>query len=91
MEPEAAVAGDRADRSGEQLVEAAKADVETRLALLRARYASSFGGGDDEVVRRAVEGAVARDARLRRIQLANADEPVGAFVPFRVADGDRTS
>ena len=87
MEPEAAVVGDPAERSGEDLLEAAKADVEARLALLSARYGSAFGS-DEEIVRKAIEGAVARNARLRRIQLGNADEPVGAFVPFRNADGD---
>lgn len=90
MEPEAAAVGDLAEQRSEPIVEAAKADVEARLALLRARYGSAFGSGD-ATVRQAVEGAVARDFRLRKIQLGNADEPVGAFVPFRAAPGDTPS
>ena len=90
MEPEAAAVGELAEQRGDPLMEAAKADVEARLALLRARYGSAFGS-DDATVRRAVEGAVARDSRLKKIQIGNADEPVGAFVPFRAATGDRPS
>ena len=90
MEPEAAAVGDLAEQGSDPLLKAAKADVEARLALLRARYGSAFGG-DGATVRRAVEGAVVRDARLRKIRLGNADEPVGAFVPFRAASGDRPS
>ena len=61
----------------------AEPEVEARLALLRARYGAAFAGDEAGVARTAIEGAVARDAQLRRVRLGNGDEPVGAFAPFR--------
>lgn len=61
----------------------ARATVEARLALLDARFGATFGGGL-AVARKAIEDAVARDERLRKVPLGNADEPVGPFVPYRL-------
>jgi hypothetical protein len=71
------------DGAGSDALRRAKAEVAARLALLQARYGEVFSSEGEAVARAAIEGAVARDARLRRVRLGNADEPVGPFAPAR--------
>jgi hypothetical protein len=60
--------------------------VAARQALLDARFGPAFADGGHAVARPVIAGAVARDEQLRRVPLANADEPVGSFVPHRSTD-----
>lgn len=62
------------------------AAVAARLTLLEARFGAAFADGAAAIARPAITGAVTRDEQLRRVPLANADEPVGSFVPYRSAD-----
>lgn len=62
------------------------AAVTARLALLDARFGAAFADGGITTARQAIVGAVTRDEQLRSVPLANADEPVGSFVPHRATD-----
>lgn len=62
------------------------AAVAARLALLEARFGAAFADGGLAIARQAIASAVMRDEQLRRVPLANADEPVGSFVPHRAID-----
>ena len=58
-------------------------EVELRLALVLSRYGDRLDAEQTEALRRAVETIVEQLGRLRRVPLANADEPSPRFVPFR--------
>ncbi len=62
------------------------ATVDAQLALLRARYGAAFSGDDLGIARASISMATKRAARIRQVPLANADEPVGTFVPYRGDD-----
>jgi hypothetical protein len=57
--------------------------IAARLALLEARFGTAFADDGAKVARGAIAEAVQRDEQLRRVELVNADEPVGQFVPYR--------
>ena len=87
MEPETASSGGDV-ASG--LEPAVKAAAEARLALLLKSYGEAFAGDGGAIARAAIEGAVARDWKLRNLPLANADEAAVSFIPYRAAEPQAT-
>ncbi|MGH7413761.1 MAG: hypothetical protein ACREKJ_06135 [Candidatus Rokuibacteriota bacterium] len=63
--------------------EAARAEVETRFALVRERYGSRLDADQLAGVRTAVEGIVQAARALRAARLGNADEPAQPFAAYR--------
>ncbi len=61
--------------------------IEARLAAIEATYSGRFDDEQRARVRTNLARALDLAARLRRVPLANSDEPDPAFVPYRVADG----
>lgn len=51
--------------------------------LIRTRYGNRLTAEQLEGVRRGVAAVVAQSAALRVVRLANEDEPVQRFTPFR--------
>ncbi|HMH77363.1 MAG TPA: hypothetical protein VK547_12105 [Candidatus Udaeobacter sp.] len=64
-------------------VEAARAEVETLLALVRERYGSRLDADQLAGVRTAIEGIVQAAHALRAVRLSNADEPAQPFAAYR--------
>jgi hypothetical protein len=58
-------------------------EAEILHALIRRRYGDRLTAEELDSVRRGVEALVEQAAALRAVRLANADEPVQRFVPFR--------
>ena len=63
--------------------EAARAEVETLLALVRERYGSRLDADQLAGVRTAIEGIVQASRALRAVRLSNADEPAQPFAAYR--------
>ena len=63
--------------------EAVRAEVDTMLALVRERYGSRLDAEQLEGVRTAIEAIVQASRALRAVRLANADEPLQPFAPYR--------
>jgi hypothetical protein len=63
--------------------EAARAEVETLLALVRERYGSRLDADQLAGVRTAIEGIVQASRALRAVRLTNADEPAQPFAAYR--------
>ncbi|MGH7413974.1 MAG: hypothetical protein ACREKJ_07210 [Candidatus Rokuibacteriota bacterium] len=63
--------------------EAARAVVETLLALVRERYGSRLDADQLAAVRTAIEGIVQAARALRAVRLDNADEPAQPFAAYR--------
>ena len=63
--------------------DAREADLEQRLALVRGRYGDRLAAEQLEALRRSLEDIVGQVSALRRVRLANADEPMPTFAPFR--------
>ena len=63
--------------------EAACAEVETLLALVRERYGSCLDADQLAGVRTAIEGIVQASRALRAVRLSNADEPAQPFAAYR--------
>jgi hypothetical protein len=59
-------------------------ETDLRFALVRLRYGDRLTAEQLDALRRAVETVVEQVAALRTVPLANADEPLQRFVPFRV-------
>jgi len=72
-------APDAADPAVERVVAA-------RLDALNARLGERLAGEDAAAVRRTLARDLAHAEQLRRVSLANADEPDPVFVPFRGGD-----
>jgi hypothetical protein len=64
-------------------VDAARAEVEAMLALLRERYADRLDEGQWAGVRTSVEAIVQAARALRAVRLTNADEPGQPFAAYR--------
>ena len=58
-------------------------EADLLFELIRARYGDRLRPEQLEAVRRGVRTIVAQSAELRAVRLANADEPVQRFAPFR--------
>jgi hypothetical protein len=58
-------------------------EVDLRFALVRARYGERLSADQLDALRRVVEGLVDQLTALRSVRLANSDEPLPPFVPFR--------
>lgn len=58
-------------------------EVDLRLALVRHRYGGRLGPEQIDDLRRAVEAIVEQAAALGTVRLANSDEPLARFEPFR--------
>ena len=63
--------------------EAARAEVETLLALVRERYGSRLDADQLAGVRTAIEGIVQASRALRAVRLSNTDEPAQPFAAYR--------
>jgi hypothetical protein len=63
-----------------------EAIVETRLAALAARFGDRWDEAQRAQVRRQVERQLDLAAGLRRVPLANGDEPEIVFVPYRAEE-----
>ena len=63
--------------------EAARAEVERLLALVRERYGSRLDADQLAGVRTAIEGIVQASRALRAVRLSNADEPAQPFAAYR--------
>ena len=59
------------------------AETELRLALVRHRYGSRLTAEQLDAVRHLVQTLVEHARALRAVPLANADEPLQRFTPFR--------
>ena len=60
-----------------------RAEVETLLALVHARYGSRLDADQLAGVRTAIEGIVQAARALRAVRLTNADEPAQPFAAYR--------
>ena len=60
-----------------------RAEVETLLALVHARYGSRLDADQLAGVRTAIEGIVQAARALRAVRLSNADEPAQPFAAYR--------
>jgi hypothetical protein len=58
-------------------------EADLRFALVRQRYGARLTAEQLEILRRAVASLVEQTTTLRAVPLANADEPLPRFVPFR--------
>ena len=58
-------------------------EADLRFALVRLRYGDRLTTEQLDALRRAVETIVDQVAALRTVPVANADEPLQRFVPFR--------
>jgi len=58
-------------------------EADLRFALVRQRYSARLTAEQIEILRRAVASLVEQTTTLRAVPLANADEPLPRFVPFR--------
>jgi hypothetical protein len=58
-------------------------EVDLRLALVRHRYGERLSPEQIDDLRRAVEAIVEQVAALGTVRLANSDEPLSRFEPFR--------
>jgi hypothetical protein len=63
--------------------DAVRAEVETLLALVRARYGSRLDADQLTGVRTAIEGIVQAARALRAVRLTHADEPAQPFAAYR--------
>ena len=63
--------------------DAVRAEVETLLALVRARYGSRLDADQLAGVRTAIEAIVQASRALRAVRLTNADEPAQPFAAYR--------
>jgi hypothetical protein len=58
-------------------------EVDQLFALVTERYGARLTGAQLEDVRKGIEAVVTGARALRAVRLANADEPMQPFVPFR--------
>jgi hypothetical protein len=58
-------------------------EADLRFALVRQRYGARLTAEQLEILRRAVASLVEQTTTLRAVPLANADEPLPRFAPFR--------
>jgi hypothetical protein len=65
-----------------------RAEVDARMALVVARFGRHLDDAAREEVRRQVEGVVRQGRALRQSPLANGDEPMPIFRPFRAPDAN---
>ena len=87
-DPEPTLAGDT-DPDASTLSPIARAVADARLAAVVARHGHRLANDDNRArVRRAIERQVDLGEQLRRVPLANHDEPELDFVPFRAPDPD---
>jgi hypothetical protein len=63
--------------------DAVRAEVDTLLALVRARYGTRLDADQLAGVRTAIEGIVQAARALRAVPLTNADEPAQPFAAYR--------
>jgi hypothetical protein len=63
--------------------DAVRAEVDTMLALVRARYGSRLDAEQLAGVRTAIEAIVQASRALRAVRLTNADEPAQPFAAYR--------
>jgi hypothetical protein len=63
--------------------DAVRAEVETLLTLVHARYGSRLDADQLAGVRTAIEGIVQAARALRAVRLSNADEPAQPFAAYR--------
>jgi hypothetical protein len=63
--------------------DAVRAEVETLLALVRARYGSRLSEEQLAGVRTSIEAIVQASHALRAVRLTNADEPAQPFAAYR--------
>jgi hypothetical protein len=59
------------------------AEVETMLALVRARYGDRLDASQLAAVRTSIEAIVQASRALRAVRLTNADEPAQPFAAYR--------
>jgi hypothetical protein len=59
------------------------AEVETMLALVRARYGDRLDASQLTAVRISIEAIVQASRALRAVRLTNADEPAQPFAAYR--------
>ena len=76
------------DGSGERGELEDGAAVEARLTLALECTGLNLEPAEEAAVRRQLAGSRARAAALRRVPLANGDEPEIVFVPFRADGGE---
>jgi hypothetical protein len=65
-----------------------RAEVDARMALVVARFGRHLDDAAREEVRRQVEGVVRQGRALRQSPLANGDEPMPVFRPYRAPDAN---
>jgi hypothetical protein len=61
------------------------------MGLITQRYGSRLTPAQLEEVGKGVEGLLQMLAALQQVQLANSDEPLAVFVPYRQEDGSHAS
>ena len=63
--------------------DAVRAEVDTMLALVRARYGSRLDAEQLAGVRTSIEAIVQASRALRAVRLTNAEEPAQPFAAYR--------
>ena len=66
-------------------------DTEASMGRIIQRYGSRLTPIQLEEVRKGVEGLEQMTAALQQVQLANSDEPLAVFVPYRQEGGTHES
>jgi len=71
------------EAAGPVQAEPAHSEVDALLALVRLRYGARLTATELAAVRVGIEGIVETSRALRAVRLANSDEPMQPFTPYR--------